>query len=94
MSQVHRLKCWSQYFDAIKRGDKPFEVRKDDRGYQKGDQVVLVRVHPLLAGRFDPVTNGVTLTESGDELTRTISYIMAGGKFGVEPGFVVLAIPE
>ena len=39
----HKLKCWPQYFDAIERGDKPFDVRRDDRGFQKGDVIVLQR---------------------------------------------------
>ena len=26
----HVLKCWPQYFDAVKRGEKNFEVRRDD----------------------------------------------------------------
>lgn len=41
MSQTHELKTWPQYFEATWRGDKPFEIRYEDRGYQKGDKVVL-----------------------------------------------------
>lgn len=39
--QVHALKTWIHYFQRIWDGDKTFEVRYDDRGYQKGDRVVL-----------------------------------------------------
>ncbi len=41
MSVHHTLKTWPAMFEAVWRGDKTFEVRIDDRGYQKGDTVTL-----------------------------------------------------
>ena len=38
MAQEHILKTWPNYFDAVKRGEKPFEVRRDDRGCTGGGQ--------------------------------------------------------
>lgn len=38
---THELKCLAPYYDAIECGDKTFDVRRDDRGYQRGDTVVL-----------------------------------------------------
>lgn len=44
---THYLKTDAALFDAIKNGDKNFEIRKNDRFYQAGDTVVLQRiVHP------------------------------------------------
>lgn len=43
MEREHILKCWPEYFDAIKAGIKPFEVRRDDRGFQRGDILILQR---------------------------------------------------
>lgn len=37
----HDLKTWPTFFEAVWRGDKTFEVRLDDRGFQKGDTVAL-----------------------------------------------------
>ena len=37
---IHELKIEKLYLEAKKRGDKLFEIRCDDRGYQKGDLVV------------------------------------------------------
>ena len=36
---THRLKIYKAYADAILEGIKTFEIRYDDRGYQKGDLV-------------------------------------------------------
>lgn len=37
----HILKIWPRYFEAVKSGEKTFEVRDNDRGFQKGDTVTL-----------------------------------------------------
>ena len=37
---THKLKTWPSYFQRVWTGEKTFEVRLDDRGYQKGDEVV------------------------------------------------------
>ena len=84
----HKLKCWPQYFDAIKRGDKPFEVRRDDRGFQKGDVLVLQKYDPV-AGRYMRPLPG---RPEEWELRLKITYILTGGQFGIEPGYVVLGL--
>lgn len=38
----HRLKIKPEYFEAVTRGEKNFELRKDDRNYQVGDLVKLL----------------------------------------------------
>lgn len=38
---THSLKTWPSLFQRVWDGEKTFEVRLDDRGYQKGDAVVL-----------------------------------------------------
>lgn len=78
--QTHALKTWPQYFDAVASGDKTFEVRRDDRGFQKGDELVLRRWR-----------NDIQCYD-GQEVRKVISYILTGGQFGVEPGFVVLGL--
>lgn len=85
---THTLKCWPQYFDAMASGLKNFEVRKDDRGFQKGDLVVLQRTRPETLHQVDYDYHG----KPKHELRYTINWILTGGQFGVEPGFVVLAL--
>lgn len=89
MSEIHELKTWPCYFDAVKRGEKTFEVRRDDRGFQKGDVVRLVRTrtdNPLAVeyAYGSPTPRHV--------IERRISYVLTGGQFGIEPGYVVLGL--
>ena len=37
----HELKVIEPYYSAVKRGDKTFEIRNNDRGFQQGDIVNL-----------------------------------------------------
>lgn len=87
MATEHILKTLPQYWDAVERGDKTFEVRRDDRGFQRGDTVVLRRLP-------EDGTN-YARGHSFPTIRRTIGWILTGGQFGVEPGYVVLALhPE
>lgn len=39
----HTIKSKREYFDAVVRGEKTFEIRANDRNYQKGDTILLCR---------------------------------------------------
>lgn len=98
MSVEHIVKSHPTYFDACKRGDKCFEVRKDDRGYQKGDILVQQRCKddrpwevewdhfhkPALGERW----------RAKHELRHCIKWVLTGGQFGIEPGYVVLQLED
>lgn len=85
---IHELKCWPNYFDAVESGEKTFEVRRDDRGFQKGDVLRLFR--------YDP-THGYYTAPGGGKFSRRVverevTWILTGGQFGIEPGYVVLGL--
>lgn len=77
---IHELKTWNEYFEAVFMGHKTFEVRKADRQFAKGDTLILKE--------WNPKTEQYT----GREMARGVSYVLDGGQFGVEKGFVVMAI--
>jgi len=35
--RTHRLKTWPQYFEAVLKGTKRFDIRVDDRDFAVGD---------------------------------------------------------
>jgi len=41
INKIHYLKIQPEYYQAVTRGIKQFELRKDDRDYRAGDYVVL-----------------------------------------------------
>lgn len=79
MARIHELKCLPPYFHAIRLKEKKFEVRRDDRGFQKGDTLYIREWDPAMGGRY-----------TGNDEFRRVKYILTGGQFGIEPGYVVL----
>ena len=79
---VHAIKIRESFADAVNRGDKTFEVRKNDRGYQKGDTVRFIVLydsdgckmvsHPLMKKEYE------------------ITYVLNG--WGIEDGYCVFGI--
>lgn len=62
----HKLKCWPEYFNATAAGQKPFDVRLNDRDYKVGDVATLQE--------WDPRTNEYT----GRVVAKTITYVLQG----------------
>lgn len=92
----HELKVATAYFDALASGEKNFEVRRDDRGFQRGDVLVLRRYGKSFSsaiGAFQYLrgTSNCMASEA-DTVRRRITYVLTGGQFGIEPGFVVLGL--
>lgn len=40
--KVHELKIWPSFFRAVSEGTKTYEIRKDDRGFEVGDVLLLL----------------------------------------------------
>ena len=75
--KTHELKTHPQYFQAVKKGIKPFEIRENDREFKEGDVLKL--------REYDPETKEYT----GEELFRKVTYMT---DYGQKEGFVVLGI--
>lgn len=84
---VHSLKTEGIYWDAVAAGEKTFEVRRDDRAFQTGDVLHLIRLTP--ARLYDTDGNGLPRV-----IRKRITYLLQGGQFGIEPGFCVLGLGE
>lgn len=75
----HDLKCLPEYFQAVRDGRKPFELRKDDRGFAVGDT--------LLLREYEPMTPGYT----GEVERVRVTYCLRGGEW-LAPGYVCLGV--
>lgn len=83
MSRTHTLKIWPNHFEEVAEGRKKAEIRKDDRGFAVGDLLHLVE--------FDPA-KCIAVRETGRTMTVAITHILHGGRFGLDPDYVMLSI--
>ena len=82
---IHELKTWKEYFKLMANGEKSFELRKNDRSFLAG--------HELLLREFDKGKKSY----SGRTLRRRITYVLQGDEavsFGLKKGFCVMALDE
>ena len=77
--KTHELKLNYEFQKPILDGDKPFEVRFNDRGFQKGDYV-----------RFHVHEGRKNVKEPIEANLYEITYVLSG--WHIEPGYVVFGI--
>lgn len=85
--KTHDLKTWPEFFEALLTGNKPFELRKNDRSFQVGDHLCLREWNPK------------TRSYSGREITKRVTYMLeqrpgagCAADFGLIPGYAILGI--
>lgn len=74
----HELKIYPHYFQAVLDGKKTFEIRKNDRGFNVGDTVVLKE--------WD------NIKYSGREIHAKIKYILDDKFIGLTSGYVAFSL--
>lgn len=78
VSKTHDLKTTQPYFDALKNGQKRFEIRKNDRDFQVGDYLHLQE--------YD-AEKGYT----GKDLFFKVSYILYDDMF-LQDGYICMSL--
>lgn len=77
LSKVHHLKILPEYFEAVVKGEKTFEIRKNDRDYCVDDELFL--------NEFDLVKQEYT----GRKTKVIVTYIT---DYAQQSDYVVMAI--
>lgn len=75
---THHLKCWPEYFALVMSGEKRFEIRRNDRGFEAGD---ILNLEEYTSGR------GYT----GRSTTVRVTSILSDHE-GLVRGFVIMGI--
>ena len=75
--KIHDVKLGTTFFDDVRMGRKTFELRKNDRGYEEGDTIVMHEYK-------DGVTTGRTITKK-------IVYMLEDFT-GLEDGYCILGL--
>ncbi len=102
---THDLKCWPEYFEAIRSGTKTFEVRLNDRGFLAGDVLHLHEWDPQKfaeirregnrgLGNMVATAQATGMAYTGRSLWRRVTYIMdaASPHCALIGGYVCMAI--
>lgn len=76
--KLHELKIYPKYFNSIIDGKKQFEIRKNDRGFHVGDNVLLKE--------WD------NIKYSGRTIYAKITYLLDDKFIGLEAGYVAFGI--
>ena len=80
--KIHKIKLNEEFCDSVFCGEKNFEIRKNDRGYQKGDII-----------KFIPITNmGLKFFHPIGDTSYEITYVLSG--WGIKEEYVVFGIKE
>lgn len=80
--RTHNLQIFNDFADAVVSGDKTFEIRENDRGFQKGDCI-----------KFQAIDKtGLKNQHVINSKLYIITFVMNG--WGIKNGFVVLGIKE
>lgn len=87
---THTLKLPEPYFSAVLSGEKTFEVRRNDRAYQRGDVLVLQDTSRCECNRDQ-------CNKRRPSIIRQVSFVFAGDPSlrdlgGIVPGYVVLGL--
>ncbi len=85
----HRLKVWPEFFSHLESRHKQFEIRKDDRGFQVGDTLLLCEWDPSPA---DSQGFKRAPKYTGKWIEATVVYLMKGGRFGLGPDYVIMGL--
>jgi len=79
----HEIKIQKEFAEAVFHGEKTFEIRNNDRGYQKGDLISF----KVMDGYFNNLTHPL------NDMTFEITYVL-GSFVGLAPDYVAFAIKD
>ena len=76
--KIHELKLQQPFFDDVFYNRKDLEVRKNDRDFKVGDRLKLIEFP----------------SENTRYVLKDIKYILEGGQYGIEKGYVILGLKD
>lgn len=90
---IHELKISPEYFDAVAQDIKPFEVRKNDRGFMVGDVLILCESETqYFRGTRDTDGDIVEVEHpTGRKTCKVITYILNDSDY-CKNGYAILGL--
>lgn len=90
--QEHHLKTHPEVFRAVVSGLKTFELRRNDRGFEIGDLLILDEWDPTIEEPYGPGEGGAYKGYTGAHFAVYVRYILPGGQFGLDKDYVAMSI--
>lgn len=84
---IHELKTHPEPFNGVVVGDKTFEFRKNDRGFNLGDTLLLQEFNPLVVCDSHSGYTGISVLVE-------VSHILYGPAYGIPEGYCCMSIKK
>lgn len=88
--RTHELKTDAAVFDAVARGLKTYELRKNDRGFFAGDELILRETRFTGA----EMASGAPLEYTGRVHVATVTHMLTGPIYGLAAGWSILSLGQ
>lgn len=88
MIHRHILKLNCRFAGEVLKGSKRFEIRFDDRCFQRGDEVKFI----VVDDEGKPVPEGLKTTEQLEMMLFRITFVISG--WGLKEGYVAFGFEE
>ena len=93
MSKTHELKTDPDVYDLTVRGQKPYEIRFNDRDFAVGDRLLLKETeHSGEEMAADPHGTVYPLKYTGRRMYKSVVSILRGPIYGLAEGWVIMAL--
>lgn len=86
--EVHTLKTDPEAFRAVWEGKKTYEIRKNDRNFEIGDQLRLRETK--YTGQ--EMANGKPLKYTDREVIAEVTHMLKGPCYGLQDGWCIMSI--
>jgi hypothetical protein len=91
--KAHELKTLPGFFEAVLSGEKTFEARKNDRMFQKGDQLWL-REYDYKKDTIGSFDSNWPKGYSGRSFNVEITHVLTGEEWGIKDGYAMLSFKK
>ena len=88
MKKLHTLKTDPEVFKAVVQGKKTYEIRFDDRGFEVGDELMLMETQHT--GEEMKQGEPLVFTDRGCRVE--VLHILKGPIYGLQTGWVIMSI--
>lgn len=81
---IHALKTLPEYFGAVRKGDKTFELRKNDRNFKVGDYLALNEWDGKKYTGRSQLVKVTYILKSNDLMNCACGYVIMGIAAGID----------